>query len=112
MASDETIKRRGKIIPLKNPLSVEIRKSIFMLIFTLLSIIVLVSIVYLLNSSQTNQKGNALKQQQLEKDALKEQSNQLVNTLIKAQSYNKIENSELVKNMIKPETPIYIEVIE
>lgn len=80
-----------------------------MLIFTLLAIIVLVSIVYLLNSSQTTQKGYSLKQQQLEKDLLVEESNQWVGKIIKAQSFQNMAESELVKTMIKTETPIYLE---
>lgn len=83
-----------------------------MLMFTLLSIIVLVSIVYLLNSSQTLQKGYALKEETLQKDVLNENKNKLVNQLIEAQSYSKIEQSDQVKDMIKPESPIYIEIEE
>lgn len=83
-----------------------------MLMFTLLSIIVIVSIVYLLNSSQTLQKGYALKEETLQKDILNENKNRLVNQLIEAQSYSKIEESAQVKEMIKPENPVYIEVVE
>lgn len=107
MLTEEIIKRRGKTIPTKTPLSIEIKKSVYMLIFTLLSIIVLVSIVYLLNSSQSTQKGYSLKQQQLEKDNLIEESHDLVRKIIQAQSFSNIENSTLVKAMIKPQ-PVYI----
>lgn len=109
MLSEDLIKRRGKAIPIRSLLSAEIKKSIYMLMFTLLAIIVLVSIVYLLNSSQSNQKGYSLKQQELEKDNLIEQSNQLVRKLIQAQSSTSIENNSSVKTMIKPEKPIYID---
>jgi hypothetical protein len=111
MNNDEQIvvKRRGKSIPLRKPLSQEIKKSIFMLIFTLLAIIVLVSIVYLLNSSQTTQKGYSLRQQQLEKDLLIEESNQWVHKIIQAQSFQGISDNELVKKMVQIEKPIYLE---
>lgn len=111
MNNDEQIvvKRRGKSIPLRTPLSQEIKKSIFMLIFTLLAIIVLVSIVYLLNSSQTTQKGYSLRQQQLEKDLLIEESNQWVHKIIQAQSFQSVSDNELVKKMVQIEQPVYLE---
>ncbi len=109
MAHEDIINKRGKNIPVRTPFSQELKKSIFMLIFTLLAIIVLVSIVYLLNSSQTTQKGYALKQQQLEKDQLNEESHDLVRKIIQAQSFKNIQNNPLVQNMIKPEKPVYLE---
>lgn len=112
MLPEEIIQRRGKIIPTKTPLSLEIKKSIYMLGFTLLCIIILVSIVYLLNSSQSTQKGYSLKQDQLQKDALVEQSNDLVRKIIDAQSYTTIEKSNLVKSMVKPEKPVYVDMEE
>lgn len=105
---DEIIKRRGKSMPNKNPLSVEIRKSIFMLVFALLAIIVMVSIVYLLNSTQTTSKGYSLKEQQLKEDLLTEESRDLINKIIQAQSFQNIKNNDIVKQMVKPETPVYI----
>jgi Na+-transporting NADH:ubiquinone oxidoreductase subunit NqrC len=110
MLSEDLLKRRGKTIHTKNPLSIEIKKSIYMLVFSLLSIIVLVSIVYLLNSSQSTQKGYSLKQEQLQKDGLVEESNDLIRKIIQAQSFTNIENSDLVKSMIKPENPVYIDM--
>lgn len=109
MVTEEFIKRRGKTIATRTPLSVEIKKSISMLLFTLLAIIILVSIVYLLNSSQTSQKGNSLKQQQLEKEQLQEKSHDLIKMLIDAQSFKNIENSNLVKSMVKPDKPVYLD---
>lgn len=109
MLSEEIIKRRGKTIPTKTPLSVEIRKSVFMLMFTLLSIIVLVSIVYLMNSSQSTQKGYSIKQEDLQKTALNEEKQDLIRKIIEAQSFKQIENSELVKSMVKPEETIYFD---
>ncbi|MCC6643124.1 hypothetical protein IT411_00050 [Candidatus Peregrinibacteria bacterium] len=109
MDSEEFIKRRGKTIATRTPLSVEIKKSISMLLFTLLAIIILVSIVYLLNSSQTSQKGNSLKQQQLQKEQLQGKSHDLIQLLINAQSFKNIENSDLVKSMVKPDKPVYLD---
>ncbi len=109
MLSEDLIKRRGKTIPIRTPLSLEIRKSIYLLIFTLLAIIVLVSIVYLLNSSQSTQKGYSIKAGQLYQDTLTEQGRQLVGKIIQAQSYSNIENNNWVKSMIKPDSLTYID---
>lgn len=109
MTTEETfIKKRGRTFSARTPLSMEIKKSIYMLIFTLLAIIVLVSIVYLLNSSQTTQKGYTLKQQQLEKDLLNEEKNQWVSKIIQAQSFQNMKDSELVQKMITSEDPVYL----
>jgi hypothetical protein len=106
---DEILKKRGKLIPSKAPLSVEIKKSIYMLIFTLFSIILLVSIVYLLNSSQSTQKGYSLKQEQIKKASLIDQSRELISKIIQAQSFKNIEGNTSVQQMIKPENLIYID---
>jgi hypothetical protein len=106
---DEIIKRRGNSIPTKRPFSVEIKKSIYMLIFTLLAIIVMVSIVYLLNSSQTNQKGYSLEEAQLQKDTLTEESNKLVSKIIQAESSKSIEGSDQVKQMVPPDNTVYFD---
>jgi predicted Holliday junction resolvase-like endonuclease len=109
MLSEEIIKRRGKSIPTKTPLSIEVKKSIYMLIFALLSIIIMVSIVYLMNSSQATQKGYSIKQEDLEKTLLNEEKQELIRKIIEAQSFQEIENSELVKKMVKPTDTIYID---
>lgn len=103
-------RRRGKIIVPKKTLSLQVRRSISLLIGTLVFLIVLISIVYLLNTTQSSQKGYVLKQEQIHKDELLLQDRNMVNDIIDAQSYNKIEESDIVKKMIKPENPKYIEV--
>jgi hypothetical protein len=109
MAFDYLEKRRqGKLIPRKKTLSQEVKKSIYMLIFTLLSIIILLSIVLLLNTNHEYQKGYTLKEQQIKKEDLESQNRALINQIINATIYSKIENNPLLKNMIKAEKPIYI----
>ena len=107
--NEDLVKRRGKVIPNKKTLSYEIKKSISMLIFTLLSIIVMTGVVFLLNTSQSSQKGYVLEQEQLKKDDLESEQNTLKNKIIGVQSYNKIESNPLIKSMIKPENILYID---
>ncbi len=102
-------RRQGKIIPKKTPLSKEVKKSITWLFFTLIFLTVILSIVYLLNTTQSSQKGYALKQEQIRKEQLELQKRQLVNEIIEAMSFSKIEDSLIVEGMEKAENPIYIE---
>lgn len=102
-------RRAGKIISRKNTLSQDVKKSIFMLIFTLLGLIVILSIVFLLNTSQSSQKGYILNQEQLKKEQLTLQNHELVNKIIQAMTYNRIDSSPILKSMQKPEILQYME---
>lgn len=62
-----------------------------------------------MNSSQAYQKGNILEQEKSKKEKLLMQNRQLIDQMIKAMAYEKIEESEQVKSMQKPENPEYIE---
>jgi hypothetical protein len=103
-------RRSGKIITKKKPLSIEVKKSLYMLIFALLGIIVVLSIVFLLNTSQSSQKGYVLKQQELKKEALMLQNHELVNKIIDVMTYQKVEDNPIIKGMIKPENLQYIKL--
>jgi len=102
-------RRSGKIISKKKPLSQEIKRSIFMLFFALLGIIVVLSIVFLLNTSQSSQKGYILKQEQLRKEQLILKNHNLINKIIESMTYKRIEQSPLLKGMQKPETLLYLD---
>ena len=101
-------KKEGKIIPRKATLSQEVKKSIYALIFTLLGIIVMLSIVFLLNTNQSNQKGYILQQQQIDKENFLSQNRELIEKIIQAQAYKTIQEKILGKNMIPPENLMYI----
>lgn len=103
-------RRSGKIIPKRNPLSLEVKKSIYLLIFTLLTIIVILSIVFLLNTSQSSQKGYVLQQEQLKKEDLVLKNHELINKIIEAMAYKRIDDNPLVKAMQKPDTLNYIKL--
>lgn len=103
-------RRSGKIVTKRKPLSIEVKKSLYMLIFALLGIIVVLSIVFLLNTSQSSQKGYVLKQQELKKEALMLQNHELVNKIIEAMTYQKVEDNPIIKGMTKPENLQYIKL--
>jgi flagellar biosynthesis/type III secretory pathway M-ring protein FliF/YscJ len=102
-------RRTRQIIPKKNTLSQEVKRSIYMLIFTLLGLIVILSIVFLLNTSQSSQKGYILKQEQLKKEDLLVTNHNLINKIIEAMTYQRIETSPLIKSMLKAEKTVYIQ---
>jgi hypothetical protein len=102
-------KKEGKIIPRKTTLSQEVKKSIYLLIFTLLGIIVLLSIVFLLNTSQATQKGYALKQEELNRENFLSRNRELIEKIIQAQAYKTIEAKIAGKQMQPPESLTYVE---
>jgi len=103
-----SVKKRGKIFPNKKPLSLEIKRSISLLIFTLLCIIIFVSIVFLLNMNQSSQKGYSLKAQQLIKDELLMENRTLLEKIVEVKSYKFLENNPLIQGMVKPSEPIFM----
>lgn len=105
----EEKRKQGKLIVRKTPLSVQIKKSIYFILSALLALIVILSIVFLLNTSQSAQKGHVLNQEQQKKEQLLLYNRNLIQRIIEAQAYSRIEESPLVKSMIKPENTIYIE---
>lgn len=111
MSLEDLIQRyqHGKIIPKKMPFSQEVKRSIYLLVFTLLGLIVLLSIVFLLNSSQFTQKGYIFKEEQALKEQFLLKNRELINKIIEAQSSKTIESSQTIKGMHKPENPIYVE---
>lgn len=109
MSSDLVERRRyGKILIKKNTLSFQVKRSIYWLFSALLGIIIILSIVFLLNTSQTYQKGNVLQLQQQKKEELLIQNRALINKIIDAMASQKIENSDILKSMLTPENPQYI----
>ena len=103
------LRKEGKIITKKQPLSQTVKRSISLLFFALLFIIVVLSIIFIMNSSQAYQKGNVLKQEKTKKETLLMENRRLIDEIIKSMAYDKIEQSDQVKSMKKPENPQYIE---
>lgn len=93
----------------KATLSQEVKKSIYLLIFTLLGIIVLLSIVFLLNTSQSNQKGYILQQQQVDKENFMEQNRQILEQITEAQAYKNIQAKVAAMKMQLAQPPTYVQ---
>lgn len=98
----------GKIINKKIPLSQEIKRSIYLLIVTLFSLIVLLSIVFLLNTSNATQKGYILTKEQIDKEKFLLINRDLIQKIIEAQSFRNIQEKIMGKKMEPPENLKYI----
>lgn len=110
MSLEELIQRQqhSKIIPRKIPLSQEVKRSILLLIFTLMGIIIMLSVVFLLNTSQSTQKGYILKKEQIDKEEFLLMNRELINKIIEAQSFKTIQGNSAVQKMEKPENQVYV----
>ncbi len=100
--------RQGKNITKKKTFSEEIKKSIYMLMFTLFAIILTLSITYLLNTTQSNQKGYELDQEQSRQEKLIIERDNVINKIIEVMSYKKLEQNPLLQKMLKPEVTEHI----
>lgn len=105
---DDIRKRYGtKTIKKRQPLSQEIRKSIFSLVFGLVLITVVLSIVFLLNTSNSAQKGYIHSQLRLQNEELENTNKELKMKIIEAQSILNLENTEKMQSMSEPSSVIF-----
>lgn len=105
---DEIRKRYGsKVLKKRKPLSQEIKKSIFSLVFGLVLITVVLSIVFLLNTSNSAQKGYIHSQLRLQNEDLENINKELKMKIIEAQSILNLENTEKMNAMGDPGSVIF-----
>jgi lipopolysaccharide export LptBFGC system permease protein LptF len=93
----------------RKPFSVQIEKTITMLIVTLGVMIVTLSFFFFDMIAGTGQKGYELKQLQIQNDSLQIQNEKLKTELTQELAFKKIENTEKFKDMTKPENKVYID---
>ena len=103
------LKREGKNMLRRATLSQEVKRSIYLLMFALLGIIILLSIVFLLNTSQANQKGYILKKEQLDKENFLLINRDLIEKIIQAQAFKTIQEKVSAKKMLPPDNLSYIQ---
>jgi len=109
MVDDILGKKYGsKVIKRRTPLSQEIRKSIVTLMFGLVLITVTLSIVFLLNTSNSAQKGYVHSQLILQNEELDNVNKELKMKVMDAQSMLHLEDTNHIHDMLKPEKPIRI----
>lgn len=108
---DDLIKRKygSKIIRKRTPLSQEVRKAVVTLMFGLVLITVVLSIVFLLNTSNSAQKGYVHSQLILQNDELDNINRELKMKVMEARSMLHLEKTDHIDDMLKPESSILIE---
>jgi hypothetical protein len=106
---NELRKRYGsKVIKKRTPLSLEVRKTIIALLFGLVLITVALSIVFLLNTSNSAQKGYVHSQLILQNDELENLNRELKMKVMKAKSMLHLEDTNKIDQMEKIDGEIYI----
>jgi len=108
---DDLIRRKygSKVIRNRKPLSQEIKKAIVTLTLGLALITVVLSIVFLLNTSNSAQKGYVHSQLILQNEELDNINKELKMKVMEARSMLHLEETNQVEEMLKPENTRLIE---
>lgn len=111
MVEDPIRKKYGStIIKKRTPLSQEVRKAIVTLLFVLILITVALSTVFLLNTSNSAQKGYIHSQLILQNEELENLNKELKIKVMEAKSIVNLEQNDKVDIMTEPENkPILID---
>ncbi|MEK7172195.1 MAG: hypothetical protein AAB739_04770 [Patescibacteria group bacterium] len=91
------------------PLSVEVRKVLKLLTYTLTALLLLISTYYFVKSTNTAEKGYRLKENQMQKYKLESENKILKQNVLDAQSLNEVQNSDIVEKLQQPEKQIFME---
>lgn len=107
---DDLISRKygSKVIKRRATLSQEVKKAIATLTFGLVLITVVLSIVFLLNTSNSAQKGYVHSQLILQNAELENLNKELKMNVMEARSMLHLEDTNKINEMLKPESTIMI----
>ena len=92
----------------RTPLSVEVRKSLKLLMSTLLGMLVIISAYFFVKMSSTAEQGSAFTETQFKQKTLESENRILKQRVLDAQSIEAIEGSTTTNTMHKPGSPIYL----
>ncbi len=90
------------------PLSIEARKVLRLLMYTLLGLLFTTSAYFFVAMSNTAESGYAVQENQLKQKNLELENHFLKQRLLDAQSLSELKNSKVVEGMIEPDTKIYV----
>ena len=91
------------------PLSIEVRKVLRLLTYTLTGLLLVISAYYFVKSTNTAEKGYRLKENQMQKYKLESENKILKQNVLDAQSLNEFQNSDIVEKLQQPEKQIFVE---
>ena len=90
------------------PLSIEVKKVLKLLIYTLLSMLLMASAYFFVKTSMTAERGYMLRENQLRQKALESENRILKRRVLDAQSLFELKKSDVVLDMDEPYSPIYL----
>lgn len=93
---------------IKETLHSETKRTIKLLIITLMVMIVALTALFLVVTSENAQNGYALEQEKLKNENLKSQKSDLDTKITKSSSFSNIEENDKIKKMQEPEKKEYV----
>lgn len=90
------------------PLSIEVRKVLKLLIYTLFGMLIVLSAYFFIKTSYSTEKGYALREGQMLQKNLEAENRILKQRVLDAQSLNELKNSDAVQDMTEPAAPTYV----
>lgn len=91
------------------PLSIEVRKVLKLLMYTLFGLLVVVSSYFFVKTSNTAERGYQFRENQLMQQSLESENRILKQKVLDVQSLNELRSSDIVSNMQDAPIPVYIE---
>lgn len=91
------------------PLSVEVKKVLRMLMYTLFALLLVSSAYFFVKTSFTAERGYRFREAQFLQRDLESQNRILEQQVLDAQSLTELKKSGTVKNMEEPASPVYVE---
>lgn len=101
-------RKQQKIFTGKKTLSQEIKQGIHLLIFTLLFFIIVLTVTFLINSSQSSLKDHTITQLQIKQRELEKYEQDLQNKIRNLKVLEEFEKDPVKNKMEKLENPEYI----
>jgi len=92
----------------KNTLSHKVEVGVNALVFVIISLVVVISLVYLANSNRNATKGYALKNLELERTQLLTENEIWNMEIARVQALANIQNDPKVRAMVKTTTPMFV----
>ncbi len=90
------------------PLSIEVKKVLRMLMYTLMCMLLAVSAYFFIKTSNTAEMGYQLRENQIKQKTLEAENRILKQHVLDAQSLNKVQSSGVVKKMEQPVQQIFV----
>ena len=90
------------------PLSVEVRRVLKLLMYTLLGLLLFTSAYFFVKTTNTAERGYQLREHQFRQKDLEAENRILKQRVLEAESINELKKSAAVSGMVEPEKPLYV----